>query len=164
MTAEQMAEEEARKRQEAKDRVRRKAEKRKKRAEEERQRKMLAASEKEQVAEVNRFEVEMRLNDLKAQEGSMAKEDYILARIGVKSILIDFDVIGESGGQTDDLQQIDGIDQGLERRLNALGISTLSQISRMDDEMSDAVNDAIEYMPGRIRRQLWAEQAQILLE
>ena len=34
----------------------------------------------------------------------------------------------------------------------------------MDDDMSDVVNDAIEYMPGRIRRQLWAEQAQILLE
>ncbi len=94
----------------------------------------------------------------------MAKEDYILARIGIKAITIDFEVIGEANGHTDDLQQIDGIDEGLERRLNTLGISTLSQISKMDDDMSDVVNDAIEYMPGRIRRQLWAEQAQILLE
>ena len=74
------------------------------------------------------------------------------------------EVFGEANGHTDDLQQIDGIDEGLERRLNTLGISTLSQISKMDDDMSDVVNDAIEYMPGRIRRQLWAEQAQILLE
>ena len=94
----------------------------------------------------------------------MAKEDYILARINIKAITIDFEVIGEANGHTDDLQQIDGIDMGLERRLNTLGISTLSQISKMDDDMSDVVNDAIEYMPGRIRRQLWAEQAQILLE
>ena len=94
----------------------------------------------------------------------MAKEDYILARINIKAITIDFEVIGEANGRTDDLQQIDGIDEGLERRLNTLGISTLSQISKMDDDMSDTVNDAIEYMPGRIRRQLWAEQAQILLE
>ena len=94
----------------------------------------------------------------------MAKEDYILARINIKAITIDFEVIGEANGHTDDLQQIDGIDEGLERRLNTLGISTLSQISKMDDDMSDVVNDAIEYMPGRIRRQLWAEQAQILLE
>ena len=94
----------------------------------------------------------------------MAKEDYILARINIKAITIDFEVIGEANGHTDDLQQIDGIDVGLERRLNTLGISTLSQISKMDDDMSDVVNDAIEYMPGRIRRQLWAEQAQILLE
>ena len=164
LTAEELAMEEARKRQEAKDRVKRKAEKRRKRAEEERQRKMLAASEAEQLAEVNRLEVEMRLNDLKTQEGTMAKEDYILARINIKAITIDFEVIGEANGHTDDLQQIDGIDEGLERRLNTLGISTLSQISKMDDDMSDVVNDAIEYMPGRIRRQLWAEQAQILLE
>ena len=94
----------------------------------------------------------------------MAKEDYILARINIKAITIDFEVIGEANGHTDDLQQIDGIDEGLERMLNTLGISTLSQISKMDDDMSDTVNDAIEYMPGRIRRQLWAEQAQILLE
>ena len=94
----------------------------------------------------------------------MAKEDYILARINIKAITIDFEVIGEANGHTDDLQQIDGIDEGLERRLNTLGIFTLSQISKMDDDMSDTVNDAIEYMPGRIRRQLWAEQAQILLE
>ena len=94
----------------------------------------------------------------------MAKEDYNLARINIKAITIDFEIIGEANGHTDDLQQIDGIDEGLERRLNTLGISTLSQISKMDDDMSDVVNDAIEYMPGRIRRQLWAEQAQILLE
>ena len=94
----------------------------------------------------------------------MAKEDYILARINIKAITIDFEVIGDANGHTDDLQQIDGIDEGLERRLNTLGISTLTQISKMDDDMSDVVNDAIEYMPGRIRRQLWAEQAQILLE
>ena len=125
---------------------------------------MLAASEAEQLAEVNRLEVEMRLNDLKTQEGTMAKEDYILARIKIKAITIDFNIIGEANGHTEDLQQIDGIDEGLERRLNTRGISTLSQISKMDDDMSDVVNDAIEYMPGRIRRQLWAEQAQILLE
>ena len=94
----------------------------------------------------------------------MAKEDYILARINIKAITIDFEVIGEANGHTDDLQQIDGIDVGLERRLNTLGMTTLDQISKMDDDMSDVVNDAIEYMPGRIRRQLWAEQAQILLE
>ena len=106
----------------------------------------------------------MRLNDLKAQEGSMAKEDYVLARINIKAITVNFSVIGESGGSVDDLQQIDGIDMGLEKRLNTLGIHTLSQISKMDDDMCDVVNDAIEYMPGRIRRQLWADQAKILLE
>ena len=94
----------------------------------------------------------------------MSKEDYVNARIKIKSITVDFSIIGESGGRDDDLQQIDGIDNSLENRLNTLGITTLDQISKMDDDMSDDVNDAIEYMPGRIRRQLWAEQAKILLE
>ncbi|MDP6215060.1 MAG: hypothetical protein QGI41_09000, partial [Acidimicrobiales bacterium] len=123
-----------------------------------------AVAEAEQVAEVTKLEVEMRLNDLKAQEGSMAKEDYINARIKIKAITVNFSVIGDSGGRDDDLQQIDGIDDALEKRLNTLGITTLDQLSKMDDDMSDDVNDAIEYMPGRIRRQLWSDQAKILLE
>ena len=106
----------------------------------------------------------MKLNDLKAHEGSMGKEEYTLARIKIKSATVDFDAIGESGDTKDDLQQIDGIDMGLETRLNTLGISTLQQLSRMDDDISDDINDAIEYMPGRIRRQLWSEQAKILIE
>ena len=124
----------------------------------------LAEAEAEEAAEVVKVEVELRLNDLKAQENSMSKEDYINARIKIKAITVDFTVIGESGGGDDDLQQIDGIDDSLEKRLNTLGITTLSQISKMDDDLSDTVNDAIEYMPGRIRRQLWSEQAKILLE
>ncbi len=138
----------------AEDRVKKKAERRK--VSEERHRK--------QVAEITRLEVEMRLNDLKARESSMTKEDYILARIKIKAIPFDFSVIGRSGGVFDDLQQIDGIDESLERRLNSMGITNLGQLSRMDDYISDEVNNTIDYMPGRVRRQLWAEQAQILVE
>ena len=164
LSAEELANEEARKRQAAKDKIKKKAEKRRKKAEEARQRKSLAEAEAEQAAEVIKLEVELRLNDLKAQEGTMSKEDYINSRIKIKAITVDFSEIGESGGRDDDLQQIDGIDNSLEKRLNTLGITTLDQLSKMDDEMSDVVNDAIEYMPGRIRRQLWSDQAKILLE
>ena len=164
LSAEDLAKEEARKRQAAKDKVKKKAEKRRKKAEETRQRKSLAEAEAEQAAEVIKLEVELRLNDLKTQEGSLSKEDYINARIKIKAITVDFSVIGDSGGRDDDLQQIDGIDDSLEKRLNTLGITTLDQLSKMDDDMSDVVNDAIEYMPGRIRRQLWSDQAKILLE
>ena len=144
--------------------MRKKAEKRRKKAEEARQRKSLAEAEAEQAAEVIKLEVELRLSDLKAQEGSMSKEDYINARIKIKAITVDFSVIGDSGGRDDDLQQIDGIDDSLEKRLNTLGITTLDQLSKMADEMSDVVNDALEDMPGRIRRQLGAAEAKILLE
>ena len=164
LNEEERGREEARKRQEAKAKIEKKIEKRRKRAEEDRQRKQLADAQAEEVEEAIRMEVMMKLNDLKAQEGSMEKEDYVLARIKIKSATVDFGKLGQPNGSNDDLQQIDGIDDGLERRLNTLGITTLLQLSRMDDEASDDVNDAIEYMPGRIRRQLWAEQARILVE
>ena len=128
------------------------------------QRKQLEKAQRQEEDEAIRMEVMMRLNDLKAQESSMDKEDYVLARVKIKSATVDFETIGESDGRKDDLQQIDGIDGGLEKRLNTLGISTLEQLSKMDDDISDDINDAIEYMPGRIRRQLWGEQARIVLE
>ena len=34
----------------------------------------------------------------------------------------------------------------------------------MTDDIADDVNEAIEYFPGRVKRQLWAEQARILTE
>ena len=46
----------------------------------------------------------------------------------------------------------------------AIGITTLDQISKMNDEVADVVNDAIEHFPGRIRRQGWVQQAKVILE
>ena len=164
MSAEELAREEERKRAEAKEKVKKKVEKRRIKAEEARQRKQLADAESAQAAEAVRMEVSMKLNDLKAHKDTMSKEEYILARIKIKAVTVNFDVIGSANGRSDDLQQVDGIDGDLEGRLNTLGITTLEQLSKMDDEAAEDVNDAIEYMPGRIRRQLWAEQAKILLE
>ena len=162
--AEARAIEEARKRQEAKDKIEKKKEKRRQKKIQERQKVELEKREAEERARAIAEEVAMKLNDLKAQRDSMPKEDYILARISIKSAAVDFDKIGESGDREDDLQQIDGIDDRLELRLNTLGISTIEQLSKMDEVDADEINDAIENMPGRARRQLWAEQAQLLFE
>ena len=51
--------------------------------------------------------------------------------------------------------EIDGIDDRLELRLNTLGISTIEQLSKMDKD-ADEINDAIENMPGRARRRCGA--------
>ena len=164
MSAEELVREEERKRADAKERVRKKAEKRRIKAQEAKQRKQLADAEAAQEAEAVRMEVSMKLNDLKAHKDTMSKEEYVLARIKIKAVTVNFDVIGRANGRSDDLQQVDGIDGDLEGRLNTVGITTLEQLSKMDDVTAEDVNDAIEYMPGRIRRQLWAEQAKILLE
>ena len=162
--AEERALEQARLREEAKVRVRKKAEKRVKELEEARQRGELAEAEAERAADALRMEVKVKLNDLKAKEDMMSHDDYIKARIGIKAVTVNFDIIGHANGKRDDLQQIDGIDAGLEDKLNVLGITTLNQLAKMTDDIADDVNEAIEYFPGRVKRQLWAEQARILTE
>ena len=59
----------------------------------------------------------------------------------------------------DDLQAIKGIGPFLEEKLNALGITTYRQIANMDARLEDQVNEAIEFFPGRVRRDEWARQA-----
>ena len=59
----------------------------------------------------------------------------------------------------DDLQVIKGIGPFLAEKLNALGITTYRQIANMDARLEDQVNEAIEFFPGRVRRDEWARQA-----
>ncbi len=63
----------------------------------------------------------------------------------------------------DDLQVIKGIGPFLEEKLNALGIYTFLQISKMTPEIEEEVNVAIEFFPGRVKRDEWAKQAGELL-
>ena len=63
----------------------------------------------------------------------------------------------------DDLQVIKGIGPFIEEKLNALGIYTFSQISKMTPEIEEEVNVAIEFFPGRVKRDEWAKQASELL-
>jgi predicted flap endonuclease-1-like 5' DNA nuclease len=59
----------------------------------------------------------------------------------------------------DDLQVIKGVGPFLAEKLNALGITTYRQIANMDARLEDQVNEAIEFFPGRVRRDEWARQA-----
>ena len=63
----------------------------------------------------------------------------------------------------DDLQTIKGIGPFIEEKLNALGITTFRQVANMDSGLEDQVNEAIEFFPGRVRRDEWARQAGELL-
>jgi len=63
----------------------------------------------------------------------------------------------------DDLQQIDGITPMIEGKLNIIGIFSFSQIAKMDGEIRDKVNEVIGLGPGRILRDEWVEQANILV-
>ena len=63
----------------------------------------------------------------------------------------------------DDLQVIKGIGPFLEEKLNALGITTYRQLANMNAKLEEQVNVAIEFFPGRVKRDQWVAQAKILL-
>ena len=62
----------------------------------------------------------------------------------------------------DDLQVIKGIGPFIEEKLNALGITTYRQIANMNAKLEEQVNEAIEFFPGRVKRDEWAKQAKKL--
>jgi predicted flap endonuclease-1-like 5' DNA nuclease len=100
------------------------------------------------------------------QSEPAAKDDKsaVLARIRERASLVNFDRIGRaSEGEKDDLQRIKGIGPFIEEKLNSIGIRTFRQIASFVPEDEDQVNEAIEFFPGRIRRDEWSRQAREFL-
>ncbi len=64
--------------------------------------------------------------------------------------------------EPDDLTLIRGIGPFIERKLNELGIFTFEQIAALDEALIDQLTTAIEFFPGRIKRDDWVGQAQRL--
>ena len=86
-----------------------------------------------------------------------------LDRIAAKAEAIDFGVIGTaSASDKDDLKLIKGIGPFIEEKLNALGIYKIEQIAKLTSDLEDEVNIAIEFFPGRVKRDQWVNQAKEL--
>ena len=96
-------------------------------------------------------------------EIELSSEEETLVRIKANAAKINFNKIGVSSGQIDDLKLIKGIGPFIEKKLNALGIYEFPQIAKLDEEDMDNVNEAIEFFPGRVKRDNWKEQANELL-
>ena len=93
------------------------------------------------------------------------KKQELLERVKAKASEIDFGILGvASASEKDDLQTLKGIGPFIEEKLNALGIYTFKQISNMKGELEDQVNKAIEFFPGRVKRDQWVMQAKELLK
>ena len=87
-----------------------------------------------------------------------------MKRVKANASKIDFKVLGTAkASEKDDLQVIKGIGPFIEEKLNALGIYTYRQISKMNSKLEESVNLAIEFFPGRVKRDQWVAQAKILL-
>lgn len=93
------------------------------------------------------------------------KREAEIQRVKERSKNIDFNILGTASvDEKDDLKIIKGVGPFIEEKLNALGIYTFSQISKMTSELEDQVNEAIEFFPGRVKRDEWASQAKDLLD
>lgn len=90
----------------------------------------------------------------------ISKKEETLQRIKAKAEKINFGRIGvASADDKDDLKEIKGIGPFLEEKLNTLGIYKFKQIANFTEEDEETVNDAIEFFPGRIKRDNWKSQA-----
>ena len=100
--------------------------------------------------------------DVKLDEKAL-KQAEELERIAQKAEGIDFGILGvASASEADDLQEIKGIGPFIAEKLNALGIYKFSQLANMTSEIEEEVNVAIEFFPGRVKRDEWAKQAKEL--
>ena len=97
--------------------------------------------------------------DAKLDEKALKKAEE-LERVAQKAEGIDFGILGvASASEADDLQEIKGIGPFIAEKLNALGIYKFSQLANMTSEIEEEVNVAIEFFPGRVKRDEWAKQA-----
>ena len=100
--------------------------------------------------------------DAKLDEKAV-KEAEELERIAQKAETIDFDTLGVATfDEKDDLQTIKGIGPFIADKLYALGIYTFAQVGNMTPKIEEEVNKAIEFFPGRVKRDEWAKQAKEL--
>jgi molybdopterin-containing oxidoreductase family membrane subunit len=61
--------------------------------------------------------------------------------------------------KADNLKKISGVGPVMEQKLHQLGIYTFEQVSRMEDEDYDLLDEIIGEFPGRAKRDDWAGQA-----
>ena len=112
--------------------------------------------EEEAVEEVEEEATEETESEIKKREE--------LERVKANASKINFDVLGTAkASDKDNLQAIKGVGPFIEEKLNALGIYTYEQISKMTGELEDTVNEAIEFFPGLVKRDKWVAQSKTLL-
>ena len=124
-------------------------------------------AEEEAAAEKEAKEAEKKAKaDAAAKKKAEAesKKKAELKRVQERSKSIDFGVLGKAkASDKDDLQVMKGVGPFIEEKLNALGIYTYLQVSKMTSKLETDVNEAIEFFPGRVKRDQWVNQAKILL-
>jgi len=145
---------------EAKEKLRKRAIERKRQMDLEESENQIAREKAAERFAAMEMEMEERRAKLEEMDEEAKKKESALLRVAEKSKGIDFGILGfATADNKDELQEIKGVGPFIEEKLNALGIFTFAQISRMNSELEDKVNEAIEFFPGRVKRDEWVNQA-----
>ena len=70
--------------------------------------------------------------------------------------------VGQAPGAGDDLTRIKGLGPKLAEQLNVMGVTSFAQIAAWDDTEIDRIDAQLGRFQGRIRRDDWPAQAQLL--
>jgi predicted flap endonuclease-1-like 5' DNA nuclease len=101
-----------------------------------------------------------RLTDaLKEQESKSADTHHDLDTL--RSVRSDALLSGDAPDEFNDLKRIRGIGVLIEKRLNALGITSYDQIANWTADDIERISHTLDFK-GRIERENWVEQARIL--
>ena len=149
---------------EAKEKLRKRAIERKRQIDLEEKENQIARDKAAERFSAMEKELEDRKSKIEELDAEARKKETALLRVAEKSKDIDFGILGfATADQKDQLQEIKGVGPFIEEKLNALGIYTFAQISRMNSDLEDKINEAIEFFPGRIKRDEWAKQARSMV-
>ncbi len=85
-------------------------------------------------------------------------EKSLMAKAVIKN-MIGNRIVKVTAANKDNLQLINGIGPFIEEKLNQIGIYAFEQIEQFDDEIIERVTEAIQFFPGRIKRDDWVGQA-----
>jgi predicted flap endonuclease-1-like 5' DNA nuclease len=125
----------------------------------------LAQSDAEQRLSKMEEQMAAKMVEMEKKMEGLSKKEAELARISAKAEFVDFKTLGVAkSSEKDDLKKMKGVGPFIEEKLNALGIYTFLQISKMTPEIEEQVNIAIEFFRGRVRRDKWVLQAKELHE
>jgi len=102
------------------------------------------------LLEVTRQKLETEVEELQKSKREIKKSSDVTEKQLSAKIIAD---------EKDDIQIINGIGPGIEKKLNTLGIYSFRQISELTEESIKQLTESIKFFPGRIDRDRWVEQA-----
>ncbi len=103
--------------------------------------------------QVSKHELEVNLDEVRHQNEQKVhtQSDFISERILAATQMEKEDI--------DDLKEIKGIGQVIEKKLNMLGIVNFNQVSELTDDAIEQISHTLKFFPDRIKRDQWVDQA-----